>query len=305
MRPGAPHLAAACAATALLVVLATSTDARRAPVREAQYVDARTLRLRYVRAGRPRGQPTLVLLHGYGESMMAWRGVFDRLARQREVLAIDLPGFGLSTKPATGYATDSLAADVSRALDALHVRRTVIVGHSLGGAVAAALALRDTARVSALVLLDAALVGTPAPVNEARQEDGARGTTGTAIAAYEALRTRFAVPHDAHWLRESDSAGAYLPADDPAYAVALAAVLREFDFAWLTPDRAARLRLPALVLWGEFDEIFPLSAGAALARDLPNARFQVIARSLHRPHLERPDETADAILAFLESLPRR
>lgn len=252
--------------------------------------------MRYVRAGHG---PTLVLIHGYGESLMSWRAVFDLLAPRADVIAIDLPGFGLSSKPATGYATDSLAADVLRALDALGVRRAVVAGHSLGGAVAVAAALMDTARIQGLVLIDAAVVGTPAAVSESRDSSRTGSATGTAITEYEAVRTRFAAPHDPHWLAESDSAALYVPADDPRYRGALAAVLREFDFAYLTADRAARLTLPTLIVWGEYDEVFPLAAGQALAAALPGSRLKVVSRAWHRPHVERPAETADAIARFV------
>jgi pimeloyl-ACP methyl ester carboxylesterase len=155
--------------------------------------------------------------------------------------------------------------------------------------------------VSALVLVDAAVVGPPTAVPDAHLENTTAGATRKAVIAYEAARTRFTAPHDPQWLIESDSALAYLPADDDAYRSALAAVLREFDFGYLTPERARRLTTPTLVIWGEYDQVFPESMGRAVAASLPNARFEVITRTWHRPHEERPDETAAAILAFLAS----
>jgi pimeloyl-ACP methyl ester carboxylesterase len=286
-------------AAALVVALATSTRVLRAPAHRAGYVRTGALMLRYVRSG---SGPTVVLVHGFGESLLAWRAVFDQLARSADVIALDLPGFGLSSKPPSGYATDSLAADVLGALTALGVRRAILVGHSMGGAVVFAAALRDPGRVRALVLVDPALVGTPAPVSEARRSDSARGSAAPLIAEYEALRTRFAAPHDPDWLAETDSARAYAPADDPAYRGAVAAVLREFDFAYLTDERVDAWRLPTLVLWGEFDEIFPLEEGRRLAGRLKGATFEVVPRSWHRPHVERPAQTAAAIERFVMGL---
>lgn len=291
------HVAAALALTLLLVVLATSArQPKPEPLRHASYVDAGGLRLRYVRAG---SGPTLVLLHGYGESMIAWRGMFDRLAQHADVIAMDLPGFGLSSKPPSGYFTDSMATRVRQALESLGVRRTAIVGHSLGGAVAAAVVSQSPDRITRLVLLDAALVGPPAVLPEAGGESETVDAARRAIAEYEAMRTRFMSPHEPHWLAEDDSAAAYMPAGDPDYRVALAAVLREFDFAWLTRERVARVSVPTLVLWGEYDPVFPVSAGRALAAALPDARFEVVDRTWHRPHEERPDATASAIEQFL------
>ena len=281
------HLAAAVAVAGLTMAVATSTRSRRAPRHQARWVQAGPLELRYVRAGRG---PVVVLVHGFGESLLAWRGVFDQLAAANDVIALDLPGFGLSSKPKDGYATPYLAHDLLAALHALGVARAVLVGHSLGGAVVAAAAVSDTALARAVVLIDPALTASHGPIAE-----------GPAVTEYEALRTRVTSPHDPDWLKEPDSALAYLPADDSAYRVALAAVLQQFDFGWLNPARAAALRMPILVLWGQYDPLFPLAQGRALARSLPNARFEVIARSWHRPHEERPDETAAAITRFLAS----
>jgi pimeloyl-ACP methyl ester carboxylesterase len=285
-------------AATTVVALATSTRFLRAPAHRVEYVHVGPLSLRYVRAG---NGPTVVLVHGFGESLMSWREVFDQLAAHADVIALDLPGFGLSSKPPRGYATDSLATDLNGALSALGVRRAVLVGHSMGGAVVFAAALRFPDLARAVVLVDPALVGTPAPVSEARRSDGARAGAAPFIAEYEALRTRFASPHDPNWLAESDSARLYTPADDPAYRVAVAAVLREFDFGYLTVERADAWGLPTLVLWGQFDEVFPLETGRRLAGRL-KARFEVVPRSWHRPHVERPAQTAVAIGRFVAGL---
>jgi pimeloyl-ACP methyl ester carboxylesterase len=291
------HVAAALLVAIGLIVLATSTRQHSGPRHHAAYVDLPGIRLRYVRAGRG---PTMVLLHGYGESLIAWRGVFDELARHHDVIALDLPGFGLSSKPAGGYTTDSLAAVVLAGMRALGVGRATLLGHSMGGAIATAATLADLDRIDALVLLDAAVVGAPAAIPDTHLAGTAAGATRTAVIAYEATRTRFNAPHDPQWLAESDTALAYLPADDPAYRAALGSVLEQFDFGYLTAERARQLKTRTLVIWGEFDQVFPVSSGRRVARDLPNAQFVVIGRCWHRPHEERPAETAAAILDFTD-----
>lgn len=289
------HLAVALLFAIGTLALATSARQRLPNAHHvARYAAWPGGSVRYVRAGRGR---TVVLIHGYGESLVAWRGVFDVLAREYDVIALDLPGFGLSSKPAGGYTPDSIAAHVLEALRSIGVRRAVLVGHSLGGAVSSAAALTDSALVEELVLLDPAVVGAPMVVPS---DSGARpGVARRTIAEYEALRTRFTAPHDPQWLAESDSALAYLPAEDSAYRVSAAAVLTQFDFGYLTPERAGRLRQPTLILWGEYDPVLPIASGRALAALLPNAEFEVISRSWHRPHVERPAETAQAIRRFL------
>lgn len=280
--------------------LATSAPSTGGGARHhSMTVRAGVLTLRAVRAGRG---PTVVLLHGYGESLLSWQPVFDRLEGEADVVALDLPGFGLSSKPAGGYANDSLAGTILRAMDALGIGRAVLVGHSLGGAISVAAALAAPSRVRGLVLVDPAVVEAAWLRGAATASETTRRTVRRGVAEYEMLRVHFAGVHDSAWLAESDSDMAYLPSGDPAYRVALQSVLREFDFAYLTPERAARLRLPILLLWGAYDPTVSVEQGRALARALPTSELQVIGRSWHRPHIERPLEVAERISGFLHRL---
>ena len=294
-------LAVAIVVTAA-VASSSSGDLDPAPFHRAFMVSGDGVALRAARAGQG---PTVVLLHGFGESLLSWRAAFDRLAAHADVIALDLPGFGLSDKPATGYGNERMAAAVLGALDALGVRRAVIVGHSMGGAVAVTLALQAPQRVTALVLVSPAVSAASWGVRPPGTEGVAGDWMRRAIARYERLRPRFTAPHDPNWLGEDSAALAYTPADDPAYDVALQSVLREFDFDYLTPERAARLTLPTLVIWGEFDQVIPRAIGARIAESLASSRLTIVPRSLHRPHVERPDTVAALIAGFVSQLETR
>ena len=284
---------------AVALTLLTSGPVRPPrPARVAERLRVGTLELRAVRAGHG---PAVVLLHGYGESLITWRGVFDRLSGDATVMAIDLPGFGLSSKPARGYSTDAMARVVLGALDAASLDSVTLVGHSMGGAIAAAAALLAPGRVRRLVLVDPA--GVAPPLGLAAARDTTATVIRASVAEYEVQRTRFTSAHDPAWLAEDPQAAAYLPATDSAYRTALTSVLREFDFAFLTPERAAALRMPTLVIWGEFDPVLPVAQGHSLVAALPNATLTVIPRCWHRPQIERPAETAEAIAAFLTRNP--
>jgi len=294
-------LAVAVVVTAALA-FSSSGDHATAPFHRAFRVTGDGVALRAARAGTG---PTVVLLHGFGESLLSWRATFDRLAADADVIALDLPGFGLSDKPATGYGNERMAAAVLGALDALGVQRAVVVGHSMGGAIAVTLALRAPQRVSALVLVSPAVSAASWGV----RPPGTEGVTGDwmrrAIARYERLRPRFTAPHDPNWLGEDSAALAYTPADDPAYEVALQSVLREFNFDYLTPERAARLTIPVLVIWGEFDQVIPRAIGTRIVESVASARLTVVPRTLHRPHVERPDTVAALVAAFVSQLGTR
>ncbi len=100
-----------------------------------------------------RGAP-LVALHGLTASWVSFYGLAERLAGRRPVFALDLRGRGDSDKPAGPYGMKQHAADVAAAMRAKNLRASVIVGHSMGAFVAAALAAQEPQLVSGLVLID-------------------------------------------------------------------------------------------------------------------------------------------------------
>ena len=115
------------------------------------------------------GRLAVVLLHGFGASVFSWRHVLPLLAEGRQVVAFDRPAFGLTSRPAAGewdpadwpaggpYGPETQVALTLAVLDWLGVQRAVLVGHSMGGAVAAATAVEHPERIAGLVLVDSAV----------------------------------------------------------------------------------------------------------------------------------------------------
>ncbi len=255
------------------------------PVHAAEWLQADDVALRAVRLGA--GDTTLVLLHGYGESLMAWRAVADRLGTRFRVVAVDLPGFGVSEKPRGAYTLDAMhrrmAAFIARWTDG----PVIVVGHSMGGEIAASLALAEP-RIVAAVLI------APAGYEIAELIDSLpAGVAGLAGAA-----TPLVLPvHDPQWLREPDTLADYDPVLDTAYRHAARAVLEEFDFAALR-GRFAALAKPVLVIWGRQDPTIPFETAGAIMAELPCGTLVPIDAALHRPHQAQPDLVAAAIEQF-------
>ena len=114
------------------------------------------VRIHYQDAGDEKAPP-MILIHGFISSTQIWSGVFLRLADAGfRVIAIDLPGYGYSDKPANGrYTIDAQAHAVFGLMDRLGIEKATIVGASYGGAVAATMALDSPERVDHLVLIGA------------------------------------------------------------------------------------------------------------------------------------------------------
>ncbi len=125
----------------------------------SRYVDTGDVRLHAVIGG---DGPPLLLVHGWPETWYAWRLVMPALARDFEVIAVDQRGIGLSDKPAAGYDTGTLAADLVELMDALGHERFSVVGHDTGFAIGYALAADYPERVERIALAE-----IPGPPNSA------------------------------------------------------------------------------------------------------------------------------------------
>src|SRR5438105_673756 len=121
---------------------------------QARVVDVGPDRLAYVELGN--GDPPVLFLHGLGGNWTVWLESIPPVARGYRVIAVDLPGFGKSPPSSDGLSVSGYARTVERFCHRLGIERCIVVGNSLGGWVAADLALRAPGLVEALVLVDAA-----------------------------------------------------------------------------------------------------------------------------------------------------
>ena len=276
----------------ILLVDRRSTDP---PPHEAEWLSADDVQVRTVRAGT--GDTTLVLFHGYAESLMAFRPMFDQLAARTSVVAVDLPGFGLSDKPGPPYDLASYVRRMTAFIDRHVPGPIVLVGHSLGGEVAAAVALERPGQVVGLVLIASAGWGlSPATMALAQEGADVMGWINSVVG-------ELVVPlHDPAWLAEPKERRRYDPLLDPAFRAASSRVLKEFDFEALQ-TRFGDIRQPTLLIWGERDPTIPFAFGKAIDKAIECSRMMTIRRTLHRPHQTEPGVVAQAIEHFLDDPP--
>ena len=266
----------------------------------AQYRVVDSTRLRIVDSGGGRATP-VVFVHGFGASLYSWRNTLPAVsAAGYRVIAFDNRGFGFSDKPAHGYGNAAYARLVVALLDSLGISSAVLVGHSMGGAIAAEVALAHPDRVRGLVLIDAAAYGVrwPGVLNAARSRIvGAIATRFRSRWITErVLRSTYADPRK---VTEADVDQYYAPVPAPDYGRALRGVLREFRFDTLV-GRLGVLQTPTLVVWGDADRWIPLRDGSRLARELPRGAFVVVARTGHAAAEESPDEVNRLLIEFLK-----
>src|SRR5205823_13755794 len=172
----------------------------------------------------------VIFIHGLGASLYAWRkNLAPVMAAGFRVVALDLRGFGSSDKPAHGYTNAAYARLVVALMDSLHLPDAVLVGHSMGGEIAAEVAIAFPTRVRGLVLIDAVGLGSREPplfrvarwplVGPLTLAFRGRGFTA---------RLLMATYDDPTKVSPADIDQYYAPVAEPDYGRALRGVLREF-----------------------------------------------------------------------------
>lgn len=236
-------------------------------------VEVDGLPVRYFEASKKEDGEPVVLLHGLNDSAETWARVIPRLARERRVLAPDLAGFGRTPAPREGMRLSVLVRYLAGFLDAVGVERAVLVGNSLGGAVAIRYAAENPARVERLFLLDSAGLLTDVPPElepETREEarELARITFGTGTKV-----PNFFLDDLIRWAR-NPSHRAYIHSDE------------------LTDVRGdlGRVRAPTTIIWGEEDRLVPPDHGTALRDGIPGSELIHLPGVAHVPQIQAPDK---------------
>jgi len=269
----------------------------------ARYLVVDGARIRYVDAG---PGPPVVFLHGLGASMYAWRRNLAAVAAAGfRVIAFDNRGFGLSDKPPAPYDNAAYARLAIALMDSLRLTDPVLVGHSMGGAIAAQVAIEYPPRVRGLVLVGSAGLGVREPLlfRMARWPVLGRVVLALRGRGFTArlLRSTYFDPGK---VTEADVDQYYAPVAQPEYGRALRGVLQQFRFTALE-GRLDRIAAPTLVLWGEEDRWVPMGLGRALAAGITRSAFVSVPRAGHSVQEEAPDEVNHLVIRFLkDGLPR-
>jgi pimeloyl-ACP methyl ester carboxylesterase len=263
---------------------------------QARELEVDGLRVRYVRAGS--GTP-VVLLHGLASSIYTWKDVMPVLAARHDVVALDLPGFGASSIPPEP-SIPLYVKVVTGAMDRLGLARAALVGNSLGGAIAVAVAAAHPDRVDALVLVDAAgynfrpqdrpfVLRVPTWVPEPLAE-----SMPVRPMVKLGLRQVF---HDDSKITPERLAEYVAPMRRPGASRYARRLLAGAD-SWGFPEVIRTVRARTLVLWGRYDAWIPLADAWRFGADIPGSPVRVLEAG-HMPQEEKPEETAAAIVDFL------
>jgi len=258
--------------------------------------------------------PPVVLLHGYGDTADCWRRVVPALQRERRVIAIDTPPFGRSGPPPSSFGDDLVGCyhEFFPALfEELAIGHAVVVGHSMGGAMALTLALEAPEHVERLALIAPAGLGDQAPwwwhaiagrwINWPAllrlPNPVARPAVKAALRGF--LEDRLV--HDTRAMGEVIDHFVHLhggPHELRHLIDTGRALMAGYTGTLLA--RSAELSIPVLMLWGAEDRLAPVGHAEAFGRTVPHARIEVFSRCGHYPQLELPARLNATLREFLE-----
>ncbi|HEX4035953.1 MAG TPA: alpha/beta fold hydrolase [Solirubrobacteraceae bacterium] len=245
----------------------------------------------------------VLFVHGLGGRWQNWLENIPRLARSRRVVAIDLPGFGRSQLPRREISLAGYAEAIERVCDLLEIESAVLVGNSMGGAVAAQTALASPRLVERLVLVSAAAISirdfNPAPAaalmavishTPLGRPAGVRSAIRRRRARHLALATLVRHPTLIATDMLSELVGGR---GAPGLAAAMTAMI-----AGETGGELASIKAPTLIVQGREDMLVPLADSVWLSSQISGARLETIDDTGHLPMVERPVRFNDALLEF-------
>ncbi len=239
----------------------------------------------------PPGAPPLVLLHSLGTNAHVWDSQAAGLARAFRVIRPDLRGHGLTGCTPGPYSVEIFANDLAGLLNVLEVGKAHIGGISIGGLIAQAFAAANPERAASLILLDTAMVFSPAQTWTERA--GQVRAEGIGAIADEVV-ARWVTPGFGEAAQRDGLRAMLLRTPAEGYAASAEAIAAADCSA-----RTARLEAPTLIVVGREDQATPVAAAQALHEAIQASALVVIEGAAHIPLVEKPVEVTRAIAEFL------
>jgi non-heme chloroperoxidase len=240
-----------------------------------------------------------VFLHGVADSWHSFERILPQLSESMHAFALTQRGHGDSSRPVAGYSVREFSADLEAFMDELLLEAAVIVGHSMGSAVAQRFAIDHGERTLGLVLVGASV--------------GIQGGTA-AREFWDTTLRNLADPVDRGLVRGMVENMLVQPVP-PEFVETLiqeslkvpARVWRAvFEGRWHAEGdfsgQLGHIRPPTLVVWGDQDSRYPRSIQEALVAQISGSRLVVYPGCGHAPHWEEPERFAGEVNAFVESL---
>ncbi len=255
-----------------------------------QFIEVAGTKIHLRKAGQ--GKP-LVILHSV-EGSLGWRAYHRQLAEHFTVYVPSLPGFDQSQRPAWLESFTDLSRFSLWLLQELDLQKVSLLGHSMGGWLAAEMAVMCPQLVDRLVLVDAAGIQ---PQHAEIADIFLHGQDGTRQMAFFDLKK---IPeYEELFGRKPSREEREVLVQNQENAVRYC--WKPYMYDRSLPYLLPRLHVPTLIVWGKDDRIMPLECGERYQQAIRGARLEVLPQCGHHPHLEKPEQFVHLVRSFLQA----
>ena len=253
-------------------------------------------KVRYLESGKGKKRH-LLFIHGLGSAADRWMKIPDALSTDFHSIAIDLPGFGESDKPANiNYTIDQLRIFIISFLKKISIynEQIGIIGHSLGGYIASEIAIQNKNHVKQLVLIDSSgMLNNPTPILEEYLEAAMTPTKDNVRKAFEQLVA------DPSRIPSQLVDGFIRRINMPNAKYAFESTLANSATTQIGLSRLQEINTPTLILWGLHDNAIPLEHSKFFKDAISNSILEIIDDAGHAPFAEKPNQVYELLKKFL------
>jgi pimeloyl-ACP methyl ester carboxylesterase len=253
------------------------------------------------------GRP-LILIHGYGAGMWVWEKQIEALSQSYRVYVLDLIGHGFSDRPKIPYTPETYIHFLRDFMDEVGIEKGTLIGNSMGGGIAWAMAILFPERVDQLILINCV---PPDVLDQVRNESFRTLVALKDIPILPYLVISARNKNSIRWILLECVSNIKLITPEVLnrqYQLSkikgttwvLYSTFKHAREALALKDRLSSVHHSTLFIWGERDPIFPPHVGETLHHAITGSKFQTIEKSGHIPMWETPDEVNQAILYFLK-----
>ncbi len=256
-----------------------------------EYVKVGENKIRYLDGGGSGGN--IVLIHGLGGFAERWLTVIPILSKKYRVIAPDLPGYGYSDKPSTDYTPEFFSKFIFDFLDILDVKKTNLIGTSLGGQVVAECAITQSKMIEKIVLSSpAGIMKNSTPTLDAY-------SMAALYPSYDTVKTAYEMMTGSKKVTTESIEGFIKRMTQPNAKMAFMSTILALKNSPPITDRLPNIIAPTLVIWGKDDTMIPVKFAEGFASSIKKCQLEIMENCGHTPYIEEPDKFSQIILNFL------
>jgi 2-hydroxy-6-oxonona-2,4-dienedioate hydrolase len=261
------------------------------PQLQTRFAEVWGHKIRYLEQGS--SDRNVILVHGLGGSAERWLEVMPLLSYKYRVIAPDMIGFGHSDKPLTDYTIEFFAKFLSSFIDSLGINKTILIGTSLGGQIAAQCAASDDAIEKLVLVAPSGAMKHSTPTLDAYIMAALYPNQISARIAFEMMLHSGTVDEFTvtDFVKTMTAPNAKL-----AFLSSVLSIKNSQIHKGLR-----KIKIPTLLVWGNEDKMIPIEYAKEFLGSIRNCKFLELKGMGHLPHVERPEMFSESVLEFLDS----